>query len=338
MESVSWQDDIYPDPQSDLIASGIYEEDGLLEDGRTKTIVSIIALFGFAVFLFGGIYSIYDLYYGTKNLFDPINWGLIFANAPLIYILGPLAFIISAGFLYLFFKLRTLTLRSLFFSVAFQVIAGDYMIAYILINQAATKGLDLTGTAEAGFHLVDFLDITFQILVVLVVAALLIIPFFSNRFNQKRSLSSTKRMGILAYSIVAVIILSVFYVPGMLASQEKPFVGFQKAKDQFGNDPVVLNIPSYTEAAFIMGDKSNVNLKVFSLRYLSKEDFWNMKKWITVNEVYVGNNIPDSSQIATKNEDSRTGVAFYKNGYAVVIWGESGVSKDTLLQIAKSAQ
>ncbi len=178
MEDVSWQDGIYPNPQSDLIASGIYEEESLLEDGHTKTIVSVIALFGFAVFLFGGITQIYGLYYGTKSLFDPINWGLIFTNAHLIYILGPLAFIISAGFLYLFSKLRTLTFRNLFFSVVFQVIAGGYMIVYILINQAATKGLDLTGTAENGFHLIDFLDITFQILVILVVIALLIIPCF----------------------------------------------------------------------------------------------------------------------------------------------------------------
>jgi len=323
-----WQNEGYSDTNLES------EDYSSQENQSVKTFVSVVSIFGFFVFLFGGSFLTYLIFYAVNNSFDRQNWGLLFNHSPMIYMLGPIAYFISIGFLYLFFKLRTLNVKAIFTALGFQILAG----AFAMLNLLTFKAVGQSGVSRSsGIHLLDVLEISFELLVVVLLACILVIPFIHKKFNQGGSVTPAQKFRVFLYSLLVVVFVMILFVPGMFAGREEPFVGFQIAESKFGKSPVLVTLPAeYKQVSFVWSQDK----KYFFIGYAKTKDFGNIDNMILVTQEPIAvSSRYDADVHYVEKENKRTAV-FVKNDYAVAIItsGNSQVSKEALLKIAQSAK
>lgn len=328
LNSKGWQSEAYS-------GSNLESDDYSTEESKNaKTFVSVVSIFGFFVFLFGGFFLTYLIFYAVNNSFDHQNWGLLFNHSPMIYMLAPIAYLISIGFLYLFYKLRTLNVKAIFVALGFQILAGSFVILNIMTFKAAGQsGL----SRSSGIHLLDILGISFELLVVALLACILVIPFIHKKFNQERSVTPAQKFRIFLYSLLVIVFVMILFVPGMFAGKEEPFVGFQAAESKFGKPPVSVTLPAEYEQVSFVWSKDK---KYFFIGYAKTKDFGNMEDIIVVTQEPLVASREYGPDVQYVEREEKRSAVFAKNGYAVaIIASENGqISREALMNIAQSAK
>jgi|GEM_PF-2569882 len=310
--------------------------DNSFEDSKkTKIFISIVSLAGFFTLLLSGLLYTYLIFYSTKNSINPLSWATFYNIEPLLYCFGPTALLVSIGFIYLYFKFKTLSLSAWISAIAMLMITGSYLIFSMLIF-LRMSAFEVEG-AESAFtpSLIGFLDITLQIIFAMVALFLLVVICLKKKFNQNGKMLASQKFGIFIYSCIVSVLIIILYLPGVFLSSETPFIGFDRARNEFDKNPVFFEISQdFKQGSFVFSEDK----KSFFVIYLDMRSYINGQ----FDAIIIRQQPTTMADTGIKYVDKDNGHAFLfiKNGYEVFVGSEdkNKISKETLSAIAESAK
>lgn len=333
------------------------------ENRGTRIFVNIY--FGFRVFVWflsGFVPTVMLLVLTSMTQWKPI----IMVQAPYFVLVGILFPFVSIHPLYTLLKVRTMSYKGWIFAFTIFI---DSIISYLVMRVITIEMANIAVKATSGdssqfpelFQSPTLNPSTlFFTLIDVIIFGLTVFIWFKlkKKFTNEESKISRKSKYILVvYTVFIIVTVVSVYTPLLMATQEKPFMGYKKSVSDLGRKPVLFQVPDNYRLDYAYNSTSGENggLTLSYVGDYASKNEKNLMNWVLIIESTKDdqNNIKDISEHITVNgedvgyippkgkEDSskRHALVMHKNGLMILIVGVDyrNVSKQKLIDIAKTA-